>query len=225
MKYYKIALLIIVFVFLSSYNPFGSNFLKNKITFFELKNIQIKNNEKVKKKEINQRLNHMYGKNILFIKKEDVQNPLKDINFLEKVEVKKKYPNTLIIDLFESKPIAILNKKDKKYIIDNYSKLVSINEGINIDNFPNIFGDGAEFEFVDFFNNLGKFNFPRKKVKNYYYFQIGRWDLQLFNEQLIKLPASNTDAAIKQSINLLAKENFKNFNIIDLRIDGKIIVE
>ena len=103
--------------------------------------------------------------------------------------------------------------------------MASVNEAINIDNFPNIFGDGAEFEFIDFFNDLGKFNFPRKKVKNYYYFQIGRWDLQLFNDQLIKLPASNTDSAIKQSINLLAKENFKNFNIIDLRIDGKIIVE
>ena len=33
------------------------------------------------------------------------------------------------------------------------------------------------------------------------------------------------ETAIKKSIELLDREDFKNYNIIDLRVDGKIIVE
>ena len=45
------------------------------------------------------------------------------------------------------------------------------------------------------------------------------------NDKLIKFPDNNIDDAINKSIELLESENFKNYNIIDLRVDGKIIVE
>ena len=65
----------------------------------------------------------------------------------------------------------------------------------------------------------------KKKVKNFYYFQIGRWDLQLINNQIIKFPPNKTTEAIQQSIELLSRKDFKNYNIIDLRIYGKVVVE
>ena len=94
-----------------------------------------------------------------------------------------------------------------------------------IDDFPNIFGEGAEQEFINFFNQLENNNFPKNRIKNFYYFQIGRWDLQLLNEQIIKFPSNKTIEAIQQSVKLLRRNDFKNYNIIDLRIDGKIVVE
>ena len=44
----------------------------------------------------------------------------------------------------------------------------------------------------NFFNQLKKNNFPNKQIKNFYYFQIGRWDLQLLNNKIIKFPHNNT---------------------------------
>ena len=41
----------------------------------------------------------------------------------------------------------------------------------------------------------------------------------------IKLPNNNMENAIKESVKLLDRDDFKNYNIIDLRVDGKIIVE
>ena len=49
--------------------------------------------------------------------------------------------------------------------------------------------------------------------------------MQLVNNKIIKFPDSNIDDAIKKSIKLMEREDFKNYNIIDLRVDGKIIVE
>ena len=79
--------------------------------------------------------------------------------------------------------------------------------------------------FIHFFNQLKINNFSQEKKKNFYYFQIGRWDLQLLNNKIIKFPHNNTNDIIKKSIELLDRKDFENYNIIDLRIDGKIIVE
>ena len=45
------------------------------------------------------------------------------------------------------------------------------------------------------------------------------------NTQIIKLPANKTAEAIKQSVELLGRKDFENYDIIDLRIYGKIVVE
>ena len=96
---------------------------------------------------------------------------------------------------------------------------------MNIDDFPSVFGEEAENDFVNFINKLEDNNFPKSEVKKFYYFQIGRWDVQLSNDQIIKFPSNITGDVIQQSVKLLGTEDFKNYNIIDLRIHGKIIVE
>ena len=45
------------------------------------------------------------------------------------------------------------------------------------------------------------------------------------DNKTIKLPHDNINEAIKKTIELLERGDFKNYNIIDLRVDGKIIVE
>ena len=225
-KFYKIALLFILLIFLSTYNPF--QFEKNKKKNYELfliKNIEIKNNFLIKKEEIEKKLKKIYNKNILFIKSHEIKRPLNQLSFLEKIEVKKKYPNTLIINIIETKPIAFLFKDKSKYLIDSSNNLILFQENMNFKDLPSIFGEGAEKDFIVFFEKLKESNFPKKKIENFYYFKIGRWDLHLTGDKVIKLPHKNVKLAIDKSIQLLNREDFKNYNIIDLRVDGKIIVE
>ena len=130
-----------------------------------------------------------------------------------------------MVKIFETKPVAIVFKNKVKYLLDTSSNLVLFDDNKNFNKLPGVFGKEAENNFIYFFNRLKNNNFPNKKIKNFYYFQIGRWDLQLVNNKIIKFPDSNIDDAIKKSIKLLKREDFKNYNIIDLRVDGKIIVE
>jgi len=95
----------------------------------------------------------------------------------------------------------------------------------NFDKLPSIFGEGAEIHFLNFFNELKNSNFPIQKIKNFYFFQIVRWDLQLLNDKIIKFPSNINMKIIKKSIELLARKDFENYKIIDLRVDDKIIVE
>ena len=225
-KFYRIILLLIVLIFISTYNPKEFDLIpKKNVAFFKIKNIEIKNNFLIKKSAIKEKLGNIYKKNIFFIKRVDIEEHLKAINFLEKIEVKKKYPNTIIVKIFETKPVGVLFKDKDKYILDSSSNLISFDDDMNFDQLPNVFGDDAENNFINFLNQLKINNFPRKKIKNFYYFKIGRWDLQLVNNKTIKFPYNVTNDIIKKSVELLDRKDFQNYNIIDLRVDGKIIVE
>ena len=68
-------------------------------------------------------------------------------------------------------------------------------------------------------------NFPHDKIRNFYYFKIGRWDIELAEKKVIKFPSSNENKAINKSIELLHDEDFEKYSMIDLRVDGKIVVE
>ena len=225
-KLYRIILLLIALIFLSTFNPNEFSIISKKNSeFFEIRNIKIVNNFLIKKSKVYEKLDQIYNKNIFFIKRKDIEESLKEIDFLEKIEVKKKYPDTVIVKIFETTPVAILFKDKIKYLLDSSSNLVLFANNMDFDKLPIIFGEGAENNFTYFFDQLKNNNFPTKQIKKLYYFQIGRWDLQLANDKIIKFPHNSTDEIIKKSVELLDREDFENYNIIDLRIDGKIIVE
>ena len=50
-------------------------------------------------------------------------------------------------------------------------------------------------------------------------------ELGNINIKCLIFKINNTDDAIIKSVELLNRKDFKNYNIIDLRVDGKIIVE
>ena len=225
-KLYRIIILLAVLTFLTTYSSNKFNFFtEKKNPFFKIQNIKIVNNHLIDENKIIEKLTEIYEKNILFIERNDIEKPLKSIEFLERVEVKKKYPDTIIINVYETKPVAIFFKENSKYLLDSSSNLIPFNESLFSDNLPNIFGEGAEKNFINFFNQLGNNNFPKQRVKNFYYYKIGRWDLELSNNQIIKFPASKMVEAIQQSVELLTRKDFENYNVIDLRIHNKIVVE
>ena len=221
----KIILLFLIFTLLTTYNPNQFFTLSKNFFFFKVQNIKIVNNNLIKTSSIEEKIAKIYGTNILFLKRNDVESLLNPIDFLEKIEVRKKYPATLIIKIYETKPIAILYDKGTKYFLDSSFKLINFNNNSNFNTLPNIFGEEAEKYFANFLKQLKNYDFKTERVKNYYYFQIGRWDLQLNNNQIIKLPSNGTSKAIQRIGELLEREDFQKYNIIDLRIDGKIVVE
>ena len=225
-KFYKIFLLTISLVFLTTYN---SNKLKDdfekKNTFFKIEKIIISNNFLVKEKEIISKLKPLYNKNILLIKRKDIEESLKNVNFLKKVEVKKKYPHTIIVKIFETKPVGMLFKDKKEYLLDNSANLIEIENKKDFIGLPIIIGNDAENHIIKFLDQLESNKFPINDIINFSYFKIGRWNLELLDNRTIKFPNNVDNEIIKKTIELLSRKDFENYKIIDLRIDGKIIVE
>ena len=224
---YKIFLFLLILVLFSTYNPNNSGYLKNEKSekIFNVKNVEIYGNNIITDEEINLYTQYFYERNIFLINPKIFIKDIHEIDFLNKVKVKKKYPNTIKIQIFEEKPIAIFSKNKNKFFITSSSKLIKFKENIKFQNLPYAFGKDSEIYLSGFIKNLERENFPIDKIKKFYFFQSERWDIQLKNDQIIKFPFTNVIESINQSIILLNRKDFKKYQVIDLRINDKIITE
>ena len=226
-KLYKIFFLFILLIFLTTYTPKKFDLISPKEGggFFNIQKIEIVNNSLISDQKIKSDLENLYGKNIFFIKSKPLEKILNKIDLINKVELKKKYPDTIKVKVYEEHPTAILNKKNKKFFIMESSKLIPFTDNIAFENLPTVFGEKSEFHLVSFLKSLQNAEFPTQRIKNFYFFKIGRWDIQLKDDQVIKFPFKNVNEAINQSIQLMNRKDFVKYKIIDLRISGKIITE
>ena len=58
-----------------------------------------------------------------------------------------------------------------------------------------------------------------------YFFSSNRWDILTNDDILIKLPQGNISKSLNLAYKIIGSNDFKNKNIIDLRIDNHLIVK
>ncbi len=192
-------------------------------SIFNIKHIEVENNNILKESEIKKDFSFLYKKNLFFLKIHEVKKELDELSFIESFEIKKIYPNKIKIKIFEKKPIAIIQNKREKYFITTKGDLITYFNYKNFANLPIVFGD--ENSFMVLYKNLKKLNFPIKKIKSFYLFETKRWDLTTERNQLIKLPIKNYQESLKNFINIKDQSNFEKFKIFDYRIKGQLILK
>ena len=192
------------------------------ISKFNLKEINIKNNILTKKKDIKKLLFPIYNKNLIFLKNLEIEKALMQNSFIESFEIKKKYPNTLTIKIFEKKPIAILQHNKNKFYLSEKIELIKFENLSNYQNLPYVIGSKEDFEI--FYNSLNKINFPFDQIKKYTLYESKRWDLETVNNKLIRLPAKDYIKSIKNYLNLINNNDFKKYKLFDYRINNQLIL-
>ena len=193
------------------------------ISKFNLKKIQIENNFFVLEKDIQKLLSQFLNKNIIFLKNSEIEKALLTNSFIESFDIKKKYPDTLKVRIYEKKPIAILINKKKKYYISETIKLVEYISLTNFKNLPYVLGNEKEFKIL--YDNLNKINFPFDQIKRFTLYETNRWDLETKNNILIKLPPDNYLKSLENFLNIRNKKNIKKYKVFDYRISNQIILK
>ena len=196
-----------------------------KIIFsiFALKKITIENNSLLKKNDIKKSLEPIYDKNLLLLNNKEIKKILLQNSLIDSFKIKKKYPDTLKIEIFEKKPIAILFDKKQKFYISEKIDLIDYNM-LNIDNnLPYVLGNKDDFKI--FYDNLRKIKFPFNSVKKYILYENNRWDLETLNNKTIKLSPQNYKDNLEHYLNLINKKEFKNYNLYDFRIKNQLILK
>ena len=91
-------------------------------------------------------------------------------------------------------------------------------------NVPFIFGDFKKRNFYELKKAIDDSNFNYKEIKNLFFFQSGRWDIETNYGLLIKQPKDNLKDSLKLFTSFIAENYKKNINIIDLRQYNQIII-
>ena len=128
------------------------------ISKFNLKKIIIENNSLLKEKDIKVLLASIYEKNLLFLNNNEIEKALTQNDFIKSFKLKKIYPNTLKIIIFEAKPIAVLQSKKNKFYLTESIDTIKYKNLKNFQDLPYVFGNKEQFKI--FYNNLKKNNFP-----------------------------------------------------------------
>ena len=211
------ALLIIT---LTTFNPLNFN---SSFQIFEIDKIEIKNLKILKEKRIkNLFYNELYGSSLLVLDKKKINSILYDNKLIEYIELKKIYPSKLQIIIHEKETIAIINFKQTKYYLTKSGEEIEFFQNLILEKLPNIFG--KQKNFLEVYSALSQLEFPISEIRSFYYFDIGRWDIILNNNKVIKLPVINFVDSLKNYMELNKKINFKKYSIFDYRIKDQLIL-
>ena len=200
----------------------SNNFITN---FFSIKEINIFGISNSNKKELEKKLQKIIGKNIFFLNQKNLESLYINMDFISSLKVKKIYPNKVNIYVKEDIPIGIFtNSNGEKYLLLENKKKVKKENLIN-EKLPEVIGQKAPENFSDFYKNIEKTKFDFNTVKNFSYFEVGRWDILLKNDKLIRLPPDNYVKSIIKFLEIHEKNAFQEFKLFDFRIKNELIVK
>ncbi len=216
----KTILVIALFVLFSTFIP------KNKFTInkFRIQEIKIVNNNILEYEELIKVFYFLYNKNLIFLNSTEIKKKIEQESFIKKLEIKKIFPNKLVIKVFEKEPIAILiDGNKKKYYLGKKIDLIEFRNIQKYENLPIINGEQKSFKIL--FNNLNKINFPIEKILSYHLFDLNRWDIKMSDKKILKLPGKNYNEALVNFISIKDKTNFKKYKIFDYRFKNQLILK
>ena len=196
---------------------------KINVSQFNIKIINIENNLLIKEKDVKKLIIPFYNQNLIFLKNKEIKKALMQNSFIESFNIKKKYPDTLIIEIFEKKPIAILLFKKEKFYLSEKIDLIKFKTLPIKKDLPYVIGNKDEFKI--FHASLKKIDFPLEKIKKYTLYENNRWDLETNNNKLIKLPTKEHEKSLLNYLDLIKKDNFKKYRVFDYRINNQLILK
>ena len=209
----KILIYFFLLLVVGSINSINFNGLKlqniNNINIFGLGN---KDKSNLIKQIENFNLN-----NIFLISKIDLINEIESNSLVENYSIFKRYPSSLNISIEKTKFLAKINKDGQIFYIGSNGKFIK-NNSLN-NKLPFIFGNPEVFEFFKIKETIDKSKISYTEIKNLFFFPSKRWDLELIDNTIIKLPNDNINFALNLAIEFLNDNKF-----IDARIKNQIIL-
>ena len=205
---------------------FSTFIFQNQFTIkkFEIKEIKIKNNKILEDQELKKTFSFLYSKNIIFLNSYELKKNIGQKSFIEKIEIKKIFPDKLVIKVFEKKPIAILiDKNQKKFYLGKKTDLIEFRKISKYENLPIVNGEPNNFKRL--FNDLIKINFPTDQILRYRYFKINRWNIEMIDKKILKLPEKDYTESLKNFMSIKDKSNFEKYKIFDYRLNNQLVLK
>jgi len=214
----KIIIYLLLLFILSTTNK---KFVENQKNYSSTINkINIEGLSNADNSKISNELNNLFYKNILLVGKEEIQRVISKYNIIEEYSIKKIYPSTININIKPTKFIARLSSNDQ--LVGVNGKLIEDKENNEV--LPYIFGEFNSQDFLNFKKNIVQSKFTFTEFKTLYFFPSNRWDILTSDDILIKLPQDNLSESLKLAYKIMNSYDFKNKNLIDLRMDNHLII-
>ena len=213
---------ILIYFFLLLVVGSINNINLNGLKFQNINNINITGLDTKNKLILLKEIENFNLNNIFLISKIDLINEIESNSLVEKYYIFKRYPSSLYIKIEKAKFLSKINKNGQTFYIGSNGKFIK-NDFFN-NQLPFIFGNPEVIEFFNIKEIIDKSKISYTEIKNLYFFPSKRWDLELRDNTIIKLPKDNINLALNLVIEFIDDNEFKENKFIDARIRNQIIL-
>ena len=217
-----IVILFIIFITILNIYPNISG------SYFNIKNVEIFGINKSDRNKI-KLLIESKDKSLLLLNLHDTAEEVKLFDWIKKINVKKKYPNTLIISVIENEPFAYFLNDQKIFLIDSDGeKIIKINNIEKLDDYLILSGKDGEIKLSHLIQNINIFYSDiLSSIKEIEFIEKRRWNIILKNNLKIKLAENNIKESLLNLKKLINDEKILKSNVIevDLRLLDRAIIK
>jgi len=214
---------ILIFFFLLLLVGSINNISLNNLKFREINNINVSGLGDNSNAIILEKIKKLNLENIFSLNRKKIANQIDTNSLVESYVVFKTYPSSLNIKINKTKFLARVNISGKIFLVGSNGKLIENKFSNN--KLPFIFGNPDIYDFLNFKDIIDKSIISYEEVENLYYFSSKRWDLELKNNVIIKLPKNYSKESLDLALEFLHSNEFRDIKIIDARIKNQIILD
>ena len=194
----------------------------NNLKFINIKNVSVDGLGKEDNQIIFKKINNLNLDNIFLLNKKELSTEIESSSLVEKFFIFKRYPSSLHINIDKTKFLARISKNGKIFHLGSNGKLI-VNRNLN-NQIPFVFGNPEITEFFNIKQIIDESKISFEDIKNLYFYSSKRWDLELSNNMIIKLPSDNTIEGLKLASEFLHHNEFRDIKMIDARVKNQIIL-
>ena len=214
----KILIYIFLFLIIGTFN--NKNLVKTN--FIKLNTITVTGLEEKNNIDLANKLNFFKFDNLIFLDKSQITEIIDSNLLVEKFFVFKKYPSTLQVEIKKTEFLAQTKKENKNFFLGSNGKLIrTFNLRSDI---PFIFGEFKNNDFFKLKKAVDETNFRYDQIKKLFFYKSGRWDIEMNNGLLIKLPRKGIKESLKLLIIFMDQNKKKIIKEVDLRQNKQIII-
>ena len=213
---------IVIYLFLLIiFGSINNKYLTNA-NFFEIKNLRLIGLNSEEKNNLLSNFENIKKKNIFFLEKKELIKILNSNNLIESFVINKIYPSDVNIVIKKTTFLANIKITDENFFIGSNKKLIK--SLVNDPNLPTVYGNPSLKDFFLINEKILKSSIKPNEIKKLYFFPSKRWDLELKDSTLIKLPINNSIKSLNNYFEIKDLPQFSNVKIFDMRISNQIIV-
>ncbi|GKU23961.1 cell division protein FtsQ/DivIB [Clostridium folliculivorans] len=196
-----------------------------KAPFFNIADIKVENNKIIDSKDIISR-SELFGKNIFYINQKDVSYKITENPYIEQVNLKRVFPNGIIINVVERKAVYFVKSSDGIYVLNHELKILEKRASIDGLNLTELTGVSPTSTDVGTYltsdekikriaTNIGKlleenksdvkFNLANLESTTSLYMLVGDVKLLLGNDENLETKLNNCIGILKDSSKGLTK--------------------
>ncbi len=193
---------------------------------FSVASIEIRGLSEADSTEISDRIDVTQTSSLLMVDVERARERIAEIPWIADVQVKKLYPNRIVVNLSERRPFALWQDDGKVRVVDKTGAVMSDVLETRNAGLPLIVGQGANARVAEAVDLINAVPALRPRIRAAVLVAERRWNLITVDGIEILLPEENPVAALSRVADLQAAKKLldRDLVVVDMRVPDRLFV-